>query len=417
MKKLFIIVAATLFVAGSFLPVMAQDKADWSFYGSARMWTEYRSVDKLTTRSAIVTNPLAGLNDEEELIWDLQSNSRVGAVVKWGNIGGQFEYGFGSTVSPRLLFGTWNFGPGTLLVGQDYQPSFWGISGQCGFGGGDCGLINWGEMYTGRLPQIKLIMGGFQVALIKANTTQVFTAGSVTTTTVSVPAGAAGPPGGIFVTSDGVRDFYLVASSAPNFSAVDIDTLLPKIEASYVFNLGPAALWAGAGYNSIDLEGQPNGTTRVDSKSLDSWFGAIGAKANFGPFFVAGKFTYIRNPAAYGVVQDNGLTQASYTFATNSINDVDSMMSMLVVGFKLTDTIKFETGAGWITNSRDNAPGIEEEQETWSYYLQMSWSPAKNVFIIPELGFVDYGDKKLTGSPDMEMGDAFYFAVKWQINF
>lgn len=416
MKKLFVLMAVAIFVVGSIVPAMAQDRAV-SFYGSARMWTEYRSVDKEVTTSTVVTNPLAGLDDEEELVWDLQSNSRLGMIVKWGNIGGQVELGLGSAVTNRLIFGTWNFGPGTLLVGQDYSPSFWPISSQCGLGGGDCGLINWGEVYAGRQPQLKLIMGNFQVALIKPAASQLFSTAGGTPTTVQVPAGSTPPAGGVFVSTTGVFDIYVVAGSTPNFDKVDTDFNLPKIEASYVFNLGPAALWIGAGWNTVTLQGVPTGTTIVRDESFDSYFGSIGGKFNFGPFYVNGKLSYAVNPASYGLAQDIGLRTPSYTLATNSFNDVDSLMAMLVFGFKLSDAIKFEAGWGWLSNERDNAPGITEEQSTNAYYIQMSWSPAKNVFIIPELGIVDYGDKEVTGAADVDLGSVFYAGIKWQINF
>jgi len=414
MKKLFILMAVAIFVVGSIVPAMAQDKT-WSWYGSARMWTEYRSVDKEVTTSTIVTNPLAGLDDEDELVWDLQSNSRLGVIAKWGDIGGQIEYGTG--VNLRLLYGTWNFGPGTLLFGQDYQPSLWGISSQCGFGGGDCGLIGWGEMYTGRQPQIKLIMGNFQVALIRPVTSQIFTTAGGEPSTVQVAAGSAPPTGGIFLSTDGTFDYYVVAGSTPNFDAVDTDFTLPKIEASYTFNLGPAALWMSAGYNSIDLQGVPTGTTQVEERGLDSWFGALGAKFNFGPFYVNGKITYLQNPGSYGASQDIGLRTPGYDFTVNDFTDVDSLMGMLVFGFKMSDAIKFEGGFGFVMNERDNAPGITQEEETWAYYIQMSWSPAKNVFIIPEIGRIDYGDQEVTGAADVDLGKATYFGVKWQINF
>jgi hypothetical protein len=276
MKKLLVLIAAALFVAGSVMPVMAQDKAEWSFYGSARMWTEYRMLDKEVTTSTVVSNPLAGIDDEEELIWDLQGNSRFGAIAKYGDIGGQVEYGTG--VNLRLLYGTWNFGPGTFLVGQDYTPNTWAISGQCGLGGGDCGLGNWGDLYGGRQPQLKLIMGNFQFALIKPNASQLFTAGGGETTTVTVPSGATPPAGGVLIADDGVTAIYAVASETEDFSKIDTDFVLPKIEASYVFNLGAHALWFGAGYNTVDLQGIENETGLLREQGLDSWFVGIGAK-------------------------------------------------------------------------------------------------------------------------------------------
>ena len=47
MKKLFILVLA-LVMAFAALPAFAQDKADWAFYGSVRMWTAWESVDDNT---------------------------------------------------------------------------------------------------------------------------------------------------------------------------------------------------------------------------------------------------------------------------------------------------------------------------------------------------------------------------------
>ena len=44
MKKMFVLVLA-LVMAFAALPAFAQDKADWSFYGSVRMWTAWESVD------------------------------------------------------------------------------------------------------------------------------------------------------------------------------------------------------------------------------------------------------------------------------------------------------------------------------------------------------------------------------------
>jgi len=414
MKKLFILMAVAIFVVGSIVPAMAQDKT-WSWYGSARMWTEYRSVDKEVSTSTIVSNPLKGIDDEEELVWDIQGNSRLGVIAKWGDIGGQIEYGTG--VNLRLLYGTWNFGPGTLVFGQDYTPSLWGVSSQCGFGGGDCGLIGWGEVYTGRQPQLKLVMGNFQVALIKPAATQLFSTAGGEPRTVQVAAGSSPPSGGIFLSSDGTFDYYLVAGSTPNFSAVDTDFTLPKIEASYVFNLGPAAIHMTAGYNTADLQGVSTATGLLQEKSLDSWLAAIGAKFNFGPFYVNGKVAYSQNPGSYGMSQDIGLRTPSYSLAANDFNDVDSLQGLLVFGFKMSDAIKFEGGFGFVSNERDNAPGITQEEESWAYYIQMSWSPAKNVFIIPEFGVVDYGDREVTGAADVNLGKATYFAVKWQINF
>jgi hypothetical protein len=153
MRKLIVVLSAAALVLAFTLPVMAQ--SEWSFYGNSRMWLEWADYDKEAP-----SNPGLSGFDDEELTWTLQSNSRIGANVAAGDIGGRFEYGTG--VNLRLLYGTWNFGAGTILAGQDYTPVQWVVSSQCGLGGGDCGFIGWGTYYTGRVPQIKLSMGGFR---------------------------------------------------------------------------------------------------------------------------------------------------------------------------------------------------------------------------------------------------------------
>ncbi len=106
MRKLLIVLAAFAFVVAYTVPTLA---ADWSFYGSARMTTFYDSVSE----------EKAGF-DDGDTTWNQQGNSRLGATVKAGNIGGGFEYGTG--INLRKLYGTYNFGSGQILIGQTYTP-------------------------------------------------------------------------------------------------------------------------------------------------------------------------------------------------------------------------------------------------------------------------------------------------------
>jgi hypothetical protein len=382
------------------------------------MWTEYKSFDKKNPSAGLLgANPFSGIDDEDELSWELQSNSRIGASVKAGDIGGGFEYGTG--VNLRKLFGTWNFGAGTFLVGQTYTPLAYFISSQCGLGGGDCGLIFWGTVYAGRHPMLQLSMGGFKVALIDPNTSGLFDEGGAATSVTQVPTGTAAPTGGVLVGTDGVSDFYVVAATAPDFDVVDVDQTLPKIEASYTFNLGPAALFIGGGYNTFDVEGVEAGTTTIRDESIDSWVVTAATKMGFGPFYINGQVSYAQNPGTYSLTQDNLLKSPAYDFASNNWADADSLFWALVLGFKVSDMVKLEGGVGNVMNELDDpsAGTANQEHSVWTYYLQAAISPVKNVFIIPEVGYVDYGDLETDGAPDVDQGDATYFAAKFQINF
>ena len=401
MKKLLVLIAAAIFVAGSVMPVMAQDKAEWSFYGSARMWTAYVWTDFKTPAGLLGTPGIPGF-DDNELVWDLQSNSRFGANVRFGDVGGRIEYGHtgdpGGNVTNRLIYGTWNFGPGTLLIGQDYTPLFFPISDQCGLIGGDCGLIFWGAVYTGRVPQAKLTMGGLKIGLMKPNRVQKLP--------LATPD-SVGIVGGI----------PAIVPGTPGFSAVDTDATLPEIEVSYTFNLGPAALMLGGAYKTYDIRGITAAGVEWDD-SVDSWLLNAAARTNFGPLYVNASLAYGQNIGDYGLTADilGAVKSAVFVPATQSIEDADTILGALIVGFRMTDAIKFEGGIGYMSGDR-SVGGIETEQTVMSYYLQMAWSPAKNVFIVPELGWADYGDLEVTGQPDRDLGSAKYFGIKWQINF
>jgi hypothetical protein len=53
----------------------------------------------------------------------------------------------------------------------------------------------------------------------------------------------------------------------------------------------------------------------------------------------------------------------------------------------------------------------------WFIYAQAVWSPAKNVFIVPEFGIVDNGELEVTGQLDIDLGKVTWLGIKWQINF
>ncbi|MBW2004833.1 MAG: porin [Deltaproteobacteria bacterium] len=359
MKKLFVLLAAVAFVVAFTVPAMS---ADWGFYGSARMYTFMDDESKEASGLGV---------SDGDLAWMLQGNSRIGAKVKAGAINGSFEYS--STPGLRLLNAAWKFGAGTLVVGQDYSPIDTFISNQQGppKWGGDIDGLPWGGIYDGRVPQLKLKMASFQVALMQPKVV-----------------------------------------SATGLTPDDTDTSIPKIEASYTFKAGPLALKVLGGMNTHD-DVVITGTTEK-SYSVDS--NVFGVMANFatGPFSVAANMFMATNPGNYGLLQDNSVMNA--TFSNNTVNDCDSTGALVVLGFKASDMIKLEAGYGMLSNEVE-AAGVTTESETNSYYVQAVITLAKGVYIVPEYGSVDYGDKTETGAAPVKQGDISYFGAKWQINF
>jgi hypothetical protein len=412
MKKLtgFYVALVMIFAA---LPAFAQDKADWAFYGSVRMWTAWESVDNNTppqlssqgTPGSFFQNATSKARafsigtttyDDADLAWLLQGNSRIGARVKWGNVGGAFEYGSGPNL--RLLFGTWNFGPATLLIGQDYGSYDYRVSNVCGPGGAECNGIGLGSIYPGRTPQLKLLMGGFKLSLEQ---TQAFASFSPTTTTPILP------------TTLLLNNNQTTAGTG----FIETDFQLPRIAASYTFNAGPGQFFIGGQYNTYKEIYGVGGQERTNT--IDAWTLGAGTKLAFGPFYANATFQYGKNPnnAGSGPATLYPSVQL-YSSALDKSEDSEYLAAQLILGFKLTDSMAFEGGIIW-QNGEVQSPTtqISFEQNTYAYYIQMTWSPVKNVFIVPEIGIIDYDKLKSSGSADLNYGDLTWFGVKWQINF
>lgn len=372
MKKLFTILAAVAFVVAFSVPAMAA--AEWNFYGSARVGTWYTNVDG---------GP--GVADNDGLTtWDLQGNSRVGANVKAGDIYGRFEYGVTNQTTGaheaarvRLLYGTWNFGPGKLLVGKAYVPTFNLISNQVFAGDNDL-LFYGGASGRVRQAQIALHMGGLKFALVEPN----------------------------------VNSY---ATTAWAGAVADTEVTIPQLEASYGFAFGPVKMTLFGGYHTYD-DRFVNGLLDASS-SIDSYvYGAV-AKTTFGPIFLNGGINFGQNYRAYGWLHQTGMAPIrTYNNVTNvwTENDTDDWGFNLVAGFKVNDMLTFEAGYGYVETDMDNSLA---EDEAATYYINATINLAKGCFIVPEIGKIDQKDVTNAAGVKTDQGDTMYFGAKWQINF
>ena len=315
MRKLLVLLSAVALVVAFTVPAIA---ADWSFYGSSRMSTFFTDAE-----------PEGGEGDTD-LTWSLQGNSRIGANVKAGDIGGRFEYGTG--INLRLLYGTWNFGGGQLLVGQTYTPVNLFYSNQVY--GGDTDMLPYGGVYGGRNPCLQLKFGSFKIAAVQPRTASITGAG-------------------------------------------DTDTTMPKLEAGYSFKAGPAAFNLVAGYNSYDEE-------NAVSNSVDSYIAALGFSFGFGAGYLKGDIYTGVNLGTYGIW---GGGVPSYDAANDNVVDMEDMGYLLVVGFKASDALSFELGYGSKSQELDTAGSTE--LETSAYYAQAVIRLAKGCMVIPEVGMID----------------------------
>ena len=350
MKKILMFALAGLLVVAFTVPAMAA--AEWNFYGSARMSTFWADQDAAYA---------GGLFDDQDLTWNLQGNSRLGATVKAGDIGGGFEFGTG--VNVRKLYGTWNFEGGQILVGQTYTPVNAFYSNQVA--GGDTDLLPYGGIYDGRHPMVQLKVGGFKFAAVN--------------------------PG----------------SDALDFD--DVDTKIPKFEASYDLKAGPVALKLLGGYNQYDTAD----AITDNSYSITSWIAGAGIAFASGPFYINGNIYYGQNLGPFGMWQE-----AAYDdpiFDGFEYQDAKTLGYIGVIGFKVSDMLTFEAGYGHIKSEVDIF-GITAEDPAQSYYVQAVITIAKGFIIVPEVGVFDNKDIEV-GPITVDEGKETYFGLKWQINF
>jgi hypothetical protein len=398
MKKVTIIalvVAITAFFA------VSASANEWNLYGSARMATYWTSQDYGGD-----TEDKWGRGSVDELQWQMQVNSRVGATVKGDQIEGRFEFsvtsdGGGGNVGARRLYGVWKFTEGWgLKVGKDYTPITFFLSGQVF--DNDQGLLNVGNAYGSRRAQLAVEgmagPGMLKVALIEP-----------TTGTLDVE-----PVQGITVQST-------------------TETKLPKLEVSYDFKLSDAMSIHGFGgwqyYKQLQAtSGTINGVpfTNQLSDSVTSYMFGAGADLNFGPMYVKPQVSWYKNGASAGWLNANlglgnpvfpgtndPIPQVPFIDTDGTLIDQDSLMAMLALGFKPTESLGLEAGGGYLRTKDDN----NNENTYMEYYLQAVWTLANGVYLVPEVGYRDYGDLEISNLPDEDLGNAWYAGAKWQIDF
>lgn len=379
MKKLLVIFVVLLFAA----PAMA---VDWNFYGSARIATFYISNDddEAGDRGDLsgVGTLGPGETEDDQVQWQLQGNSRLGAKVKHEAVRGQVELGLeddtGDNATTRRIYGTWDFGAGTLKIGKDYTPVHQFISGQVY--DTDLGLLGYGTAYGDRVGQISLRFGGFEIALI--NNTSDDLLGGMT---------------------DG-----------------DVDWYLPKIEAEYGMSWDTFNFKIIGGFQTYTIEDvsqDPTVGTGSGDVDVTSWTIGGDAGMNFGPAYVKAALNYGNNVdnADWHIAPAGVQGGFARWDGDDGTDDVSTMMGALVAGFKVSDMLSFEGGFGYRLDKPDDSSfnPADDDDEAWSMYVQGVIALAPGVWVIPEVGYYDY----MKDFNDNDEGSQFYLGGKWQIDF
>ncbi|MFP4194950.1 MAG: hypothetical protein ACLFRO_08415 [Desulfobacterales bacterium] len=422
MKKILIALLIVGFAGAA--PAMA---ADFDFYGSFRTHLGYYSVDEDYAggpgRDSTIGHGMEGVDDDSGTTLTLGGNSTFGADIGVSeNIYGKIETGIEETTTVaevgdddddvvrendvylREAYGVWNFGEGELLAGKTYTPgTFAGyskISGNLG-SGYDGAMFAAGIPYIDRQPQVRLTFGGFEFALIEANT--------------------------------GAPDYK---EDVPDNDKMDKDFTLPRMEAAYTHQIENITLRGIAGYQTYDIEGYENvGTEEAPdwedkgSESIDSYHVGLGGKMDFDPAYVNAGISYGQNPGNYGnsnllLIGPSGGKEVMYAQYVDDGDKEDAtlMEGILVAGFQATPMVNLEAGVGYMSGEVD-AEHDEEvntvSQTSMLYYAQAWISMNETFHIIPEIGMVNRGDVEYdhADTDDLDNGDMTYFDVSFRYEF
>ncbi|MFH2061091.1 MAG: porin [Pseudomonadota bacterium] len=354
MKKLIVLVAAMLMVSG-----MAYADPQWDWYGSARVAMVWDNLEVDTTA------------DQDTFEQAMYATSRVGAKVKVSDeLTGHVEYGTANgTANIRLLYGTWNFGGGNLIIGQDYGPLFTvsslSIYAQNTAGvGEEMGLFN-GGIHTNRLAQVKLEIGGFQAALIAPRST----------TITGTNAGAA------------------------------TDTFAPAIQLAYTHKINNMYGKVGFGYTTFNRE-----VGALDFET-DAWVAMLAGGINVNMFSIKGNVFVGDNVGQMLLLDvDGGVGDGLASSNAADVIDNECVGFLVSARAKFNGMFSLEAGYGKLNTELDIAGSVEDDSKT--YYLQAGITLAPGVSITPEIGCVDY-ERTTAGANDKTN----YAAIKWQINF
>ncbi len=355
MKKIVVLFAAVALGSAFSIPASA---AEWSFYGSARMSTFY--VDKSEELSSDAYYPGNGLGfDDQDLTWGLQGNSRIGAKIQAGNIRGQFEYG--TRVNLRILYGAWDFGKGELLVGRDYTPTEARLSHQVFFN--DNRMRGFGALFS-RKDMVQLTFNNLDIAFVKPKTGNI----------------------------DGL-------------DGADFNTILPMIEAAYHISLSNFSGKVFGSYNTFDIVSDED-----EEYDIDTYLVAMCGRVAFGPAVLEGVFYYGQNLGLSGqpIAADS---TPNYIAADDDVKDNTGYGYMIAVEYQVNQLLAFEAGYGGVSFKNDISGADRDEAR--AYYLQVRIQLAKNVWVVPEIGKLDFMDD----SEGEDEGDVTYFGAQWKINF
>lgn len=343
MRKYLIFLVAVAFLAVSAMPAMA----DFTLGGTVQQqnwWTKTDGVATGTGHSKTIQD------------WALSGpGTYLDFKFKKGDIGGRFTIRphFGSN---SYAYGTWNFGAGTLLVGNAMNLTFNGAAQAAKGSSKHDG--NW--TYNIRSPQVALTfpVGGGKLSVAAAK-----------------PA----------ITG-------IVAATTVVSSADIVENVLPRFEAKYDIKFGKSQLKIAGNYQTYDeVDTATNKSWGIDSYMIGAYYSvAIGNITFKSNLWTASNLRMIGGSKV--------VVLPVYDTSTGNIEDASSHGWHISAGYKLNDMVTLKGGVGGIHHERDPITGqtSAQEDDNSGYYINMPISITKGLTLTPEIGVSDNDDATST---------------------
>lgn len=372
MKKVLLTLIAVLMAVPAFAIEVYNNGEDTSvdIYGTVRGYVGYGHA--------------FNANENDNFLYGVQNNSRVGVKLKVGNFSGQVELGaneqtvlgvsVSNAVGLRQAWGAYSFGnAGTLLAGKTDTPT-----SMSGFSSDimdtDGGLNGFGGTTTStRRFQIAYQVMGLNIAIIENDMRA--NIGNVNSDIVGVD-----PDG---------KNIY-------NYK--DGGEVIPRIAISYTYKNPSLMAKVGATYSAL------NGSLRSPFDPDTRWttIHAFGIVAGVKPTFMDGRMwlsimaRFGMNEHLYGeakTVANNGSQgHSAFGWAPTIVNDdgtvynVTRLSAVVELGYKANDYIAAILGAGYQYTTLDTS-AFPNDINSYAVYLQAPYTVSKNFALIPQLSW------------------------------
>jgi len=351
MRKLFILFAAVAFAVAFATPA----KADVNFSGYVGFHTYMVDVANV-----------APTKDTSDLDWTMDRVcSRLTINFKEGPVSAVYEIRPLTASYVRHWFASWDFGGGTLGIGQFWTPEFSCISSSM-YGCGALDVLD--PACSVRIPFVQVSFGSLKIA--------------------------AGEPSIVMPTG-------IVAAGY-----TDTETSLPKLMVSYNLNVAMVGLKLFGGYNSVDARDPATDQT----KGVDSYVAGVTASMGFGPLTVKAQVWTGTNVTEYG----SGAPGFAAAWNGTEVVDASYLAYGVDLAYKVSDMITV-TGGYMTAQSESDAVGTNEDPAT-TYHVNATITLAKGVTITPEYMVYDQDDVTAAGVKT-EQASTSVMGVYWKIAF